>query len=353
MKSEPKSNLDKNDEINNILQNLSSIYSSISEGFTKVTKYLSQYQLLKEKNKDNQSKTNNMIDLTGNEDNTEKNNNKKTSNENKNNLIIVLNNSTNSSNNKMNNKEKINFNKENKIDKMNIDDNLIAKTDEDLNIINKDKENGDKIGNEKTNKNWEFNTFFKKLHVNFKNNSKKRNKSEIKLPINNINNYYFKEINITNNNNIKKSRSELKNKKEKNKNKKISYDKKEIPEKIKDKNENHNIINLDEEEEKKLKEKQSVEEKSKNKKSNSKGYKFKIKFLDYCYVFGYYQSYNDAFYDKVHISKFFNEIDLFSLNFNEQFSYKNISIKLKEKYPLISVKYIKNSINHENKIKGK
>ena len=290
----------KKEDICDIMKNLSSLYSSISDGFIKLNQYISKYQILienKEKNK--------TIDLT--------NDNDKIKEENKNNVVICLNNNNSSQENtEIIQKDK----KEKPIEE-------IKEKTKDENV--KDE----KVGKNKEGKNMEINTFIKKLNNNFKSSSKKTNKTEIKLPINNINNYFFKEINITNNNNIGRCISESKKKKEKN-------EKEESKE---------NIINLDEEED---------QNKKKNKKGNKKkGYKFKLKFLDYYYTFGYYQSYNDAYYDKVKISKYFNEIDLFNLNYNEQFSYKNISIKLKEKYPLLSVKYLKNNINFESKIKIK
>ena len=346
MEQKPKENLNHENKIQNIVENISTLYSSISEGFIQVTKYLSQYQLLLEKEKKNKNKSNNMINLTENGENNENsNNNKLSQTEDKNNLIIVLNNSPNSNKN-INEKEK------------NIKEEIIDEKKEQDNEreLKNSSINENKSVNDKDNKNWEINTILKKINMNFKNNPKKINKSEMKLPINNINNYYFKEINITNNNNIKNSCSELKKKREENKSKskKVINDKNEKKEynvnKI-NKNENNKIIDLDEDE-KKLQNKDLLSEKNKDKKIN-KGYKFKIKFLDYCYVFGFYQSYNDAYYDKVQISKYFNDIDLFSLNFNEQYSYKNISIKLKEKYPLLSVKYLKNKINYESKIKIK
>ena len=253
------------EDIATIVKNISLIYSSISDGLIRLNQYISKYQLMQE-NKDK----NKTIDLTKENVINE---------ENKNNVVICLNNTT-SDNTKI-------------------------------------------ISNEKPEKKLELNTIIKKINNNIKTSTKKTNKTEIKLPINNINNYYFKEINITNNNNnIGKCFSEMKKKKEKEESK-------------------ENIINLDEEE----------DQKKKNKKNKKKGYKFKLKFLDYYYTFGYYQSYNEAYYDKVKISKYFNEIDLFNLNYNEQFSYKNISIKLKENYPLLSVKYLKNNINFESKIK--
>ena len=296
MENKPK----KKEDICDIMKNLSSLYSSISDGFIKLNQYISKYQIFienKEKNK--------TIDLT--------NDNDKIKDENKNNVVICLNNNNSS----QENTEIIQKDKK-------------EKPIEEIKEKNKDENaNDEKAGKNKEGKNMEINTFIKKLNNNFKSSSKKTNKTEIKLPINNINNYFFKEINITNNNNIGRCISESKKKKEKN-------EKEESKE---------NIINLDEEED---------QNKKKNKKGNKKkGYKFKLKFLDYYYTFGYYQSYNDAYYDKVKISKYFNEIDLFNLNYNEQFSYKNISIKLKEKYPLLSVKYLKNNINFESKIKIK
>ena len=347
METEPKPCVEENNDINNIINNLSSLYSSISQSFTKINKYLSQYQLLRENNKKSENQINDMIDLTGNEDKPE--NNKISTNDDKNSLIIVLNNSANSPNATQIEKGKNDINKINKND---IKSELNEKSTE-------ENTSNDKITNNNENKNWEINNLFRNLNMSFKDESKKVNRSEIKLPINNINNYYFKEINITNNNNIKKSRSELRRRKDENiiiKN--LSNNKKEKKDSIENKNTN-NIIHLKEEEEdeknndKKLKKTNMGDaEKTKDKKSK-RGYKFKIKFLDYCYIFGYYQSYNDAYYDKIQISKYFNEIDLFSLNYNEQFSYKNISIKLKEKYPLLSVKYLKNNINYETKIKTK
>ena len=325
MKTELKGILNQNDhneEMSNIIKNLSSIYSSISDGLIKVSNYLSKYQLLREnksKIKNNGENENNMIDLTINEENEKPKEPNKSNAEDKNNLVIVLNNSPKSSENK-------------------------------------------EI-NSKDNKEWEINSILKNLNMNLKSNSKKANRSEMKLPINNINNYYFKEINITNNNNINKCRSELRKKKEENKNKKNSINKK-------DKIENNNIIELEEEEENEknkiqkkdsdlknninnLKKEEKKEKKQNSNSNSNKGYKFKIKFLDYCYVFGYYTSYNDAFYDKIQITKYFNEIDLFNFNYNEKYSYKNINISLKEKYPLLSVKYLKNNVNYETKIKAK
>ena len=292
----------KIEDMSTIMKNLSSLYSSISDGFIRLNQYISKYQLLIEKKEKNKT-----IDLTNDND---KNLLKE---ENKNNVVICLNNNNSSQENteiiQKETKEKA------------IEEIKEKKKEENI------KE--EKTGKNKEEKNIEINSFIKKLNNNFKTSSKKTNKTEIKLPINNINNYYFKEINITNNNNISRCITESKKKKEKN-------DKEESKE---------NIINLDEEED---------QNKKRNKKGNKKkGYKFKIKFLDYYYTFGYYQSYNDAYYDKVKISKYFNEIDLFNLNYNEQFSYKNISIKLKEKYPLLSVKYLKNNINFETKIKIK
>ena len=353
MKTELKGILNQNDhneEMSNIIKNLSSIYSSISDGLIKVSNYLSKYQLLREnksKIKNNGENENNMIDLTINEENEKPKEPNKSNAEDKNNLVIVLNNSPKSSNNIINEKEK----------EEKIKENSENKNEENIKV------NENKEINSKDNKEWEINSFLKNLNMNLKSNSKKANRSEMKLPINNINNYYFKEINITNNNNINKCRSELRKKKEENKNKKNSINKK-------DKIENNNIIDLEEEEENeknKLQKKDSdlknninnlkkeeKKEKKQNSNSNSnKGYKFKIKFLDYCYVFGYYTSYNDAFYDKIQITKYFNEIDLFNLNYNEKYSYKNINISLKEKYPLLSVKYLKNNINYETKIKAK
>ena len=339
---------DHNEEMSNIIKNLSSIYSSISDGLIKVSNYLSKYQLLREnkvKINNNGENQNNMIDLTINEENDTKKQPNKSNEEDKNNLVIVLNNSPKSSNNIINEKEKVEKIKENSENK----------NEENIKIIES------KEINCKDNKEWEINSILKNLNMNLKSNSKKNNRSEMKLPINNINNYYFKEINITNNNNINKCRSELRKKKEENKNKKISSNKE-------DKLENNNIIDLEEEEENEknklpkkdndLKSNNSKKEEKKEKKQNSnsnsnKGYKFKIKFLDYCYVFGYYTSYNDAFYDKIQITKYFNEIDLFNLNYNEKYSYKNINISLKEKYPLLSVKYLKNNVNYETKIKAK
>ena len=288
----------KVEEIPNIMKNISSLYSSISDGFIRLNQYISQYQNTKTNKEKNKT-----IDLTKDDDK------KSLNDENKNNnVIIYLNNNKNTSQESTD---------------------IIIK-DEDDKIKNKDiKQKEDKLIKNKEKKDVEFNSFLKKFNKNVKTDTTKANKTEIKLPINNINNYYFKEINITNNNNISRCITESKKKKEKN-------DKEESKE---------NIINLDEEED---------QNKKKNKKGNKKkGYKFKIKFLDYYYTFGYYQSYNDAYYDKVKISKYFNEIDLFNLNYNEQFSYKNISIKLKEKYPLLSVKYLKNNINFETKIKIK
>ena len=294
----------KIEDMSTIMKNLSSLYSSISDGFIRLNQYISKYQLLIEKKEKNKT-----IDLTNDND---KNLLKE---ENKNNVVICLNNNNSSHDNT----EIIEKDKNEK----SIEE-----------IKDKKKEENskeEKIGKNKEGKNMEINTFIKKLNNNFKSSSKKTNKTEIKLPINNINNYYFKEINITNNNNIGRCITESKKKKEKN-----EKEKEESKE---------NIINLDEEED---------QNKKRNKKGNKKkGYKFKLKFLDYYYTFGYYQSYNDAYYDKVKISKYFNEIDLFNLNYNEQFSYKNISIKLKEKYPLLSVKYLKNNINFESKIKIK
>jgi hypothetical protein len=51
MKTELKGILNQNDhneEMSNIIKNLSSIYSSISDGLIKVSNYLSKYQLLRE-----------------------------------------------------------------------------------------------------------------------------------------------------------------------------------------------------------------------------------------------------------------------------------------------------------------
>ena len=356
MQTETKGILNQNgpnEEMSNIIKNLSSIYSSISDGLIKVSNYLSKYQMLREnknKIKNNGEYENNMIDLTINEENDKSKEPNKSNIEDKNNLVIVLNNSPKSSNNIINEKEK-----EEKVEK--IKEHSENKNEENIKV------NENKEINSKNNKEWEINTILKNLNMNLKSNSQKANRSEMKLPINNINNYYFKEINITNNNNINKSKSELRKKKEENKNKKNSSNKK-------DKIENNNIIDLEEEEENeknKLQKKdndiknnsnnlkkEGKKEKKQNSNSNSnKGYKFKIKFLDYCYVFGYYTSYNDAFYDKIQITKYFNEIDLFNLNYNEKYSYKNINISLKEKYPLLSVKYLKNNVNYETKIKAK
>ena len=356
MQTEPKgisSQNGPNEEMSNIIKNLSSIYSSISDGLIKVSNYLSKYQLLREnksKINNNGIYENNMIDLTINEENDKSKEPNKSNIEDKNNLVIVLNNSPKSSNNKINEKEK-----EEKVEK--IKEHSENKNEENINV------NENKEINSKNNKEWEINTILKNLNMNLKSNSQKANRSEMKLPINNINNYYFKEINITNNNNINKSKSELRKKKEENKSKKNSSNKK-------DKIENSNIIDLEEEEENEKNKlpkkdndiknninnlkKEDKKEKKQNSNSNSnKGYKFKIKFLDYCYVFGYYTSYNDAFYDKIQITKYFNEIDLFNLNYNEKYSYKNINISLKEKYPLLSVKYLKNNVNYETKIKAK
>ena len=287
----------ENKDVSNIVKNLSSLYSSISDGFLRLNHYISKYQLLLENKEKNKT-----IDLTSDNDKNIINE------ENKNNVIICLNNNNSSQENsdiiQKDEEEKIEENTENKKEEKK-EENEIKKPEE---------------------KKLEINTIIKKFNNNFKSSAKMGNKTEIKLPINNINNYYFKEINITNNNNINKCLTESKKKKEK--------------EEPKEK-----VINLDEEEDK---------NKKKNKKGNkNKGYRFKLKFLDYYYTFGYYQSYNDAYYDKVKISKYFNEIDLFNLNYNEEFSYKNISIKLKEKYPLLSVKYLKNNINFEGKIKSK
>jgi len=353
MKTEVKSVLnqsDHNEEMSNIIKNLSSMYSSISDGLIKVSNYLSKYQLLKEnksKIKNNGENENNMIDLTINEENDKAKVPNNSNSEDKNNLVIVLNNSPKSSNKIINENEKVE---------------KIKEKNENKNEENK-KVNENKEINSKDNKEWEINTILKNLNMNLKSDSKKANRSEMKLPINNINNYYFKEINITNNNNINKCRSELRKKKEENKKQKNSSNKK-------DKIENNNIIALEEEEENEKKillkkdndlknnstnlKKEDKKDKKQNSTSNSnKGYKFKIKFLDYCYVFGYYQSYNDAFYDKIQITKYFNEIDLYNLNYNEKYSYKNINISLKEKYPLLSVKYLKNNVNYETKIKAK
>ena len=353
MKTEVKSVLnqsDHNEEMSNIIKNLSSMYSSISDGLIKVSNYLSKYQLLREnksKIKNNGENENNMIDLTINEENDKAKVPNNSNSEDKNNLVIVLNNSPKSSNKIINENEKVE---------------KIKEKNENKNEENK-KVNENKEINSKDNKEWEINTILKNLNMNLKSDSKKANRSEMKLPINNINNYYFKEINITNNNNINKCRSELRKKKEENKKQKNSSNKK-------DKIENNNIIALEEEEENEKKillkkdndlknnstnlKKEDKKDKKQNSTSNSnKGYKFKIKFLDYCYVFGYYQSYNDAFYDKIQITKYFNEIDLYNLNYNEKYSYKNINISLKEKYPLLSVKYLKNNVNYETKIKAK
>lgn len=291
----------KKEDISNIVKNLSLLYSSISDGLIRINQYISKYQLLNE-NKDN----NRTIDLTNDSDKIILND------ENKNNVVICLNNNNSSQENKSPNSK----------DKKDKSDDTKEKKKEDNSKEEKFQKNTE-------DKKVEINSFIKKFNNNFKSSSKKPNKTEVKLPINSINNYYFKEINITNNNNVSRCITESKKKKEKN-------EKEENQEKI---------INLDEEEDL---------NKKKNKKGNKKkGYKFKLKFLDYYYTFGYYQSYNDAYYDKVKISKYFNEIDLFNLNYNEQFSYKNISIKLKEKYPLLSVKYLKNNINFESKIKIK
>ena len=239
----------KKEGMSNIMKNLSSLYSSISDGFIRLNQYITKYQLLienKEKNK--------TIDLTNDNDKILKE-------ENKNNVVICLNNNNSSQENT-------------EIIQKETKEKAIEEIKEKNNEENIKEE---KTGKNKEEKNIEINSFIKKLNNNFKTSSKKTNKTEIKLPINNINNYYFKEINITNNNNIGRCMTESKKKKEKN-------EKEESKE---------NIINLDEEED---------QNKKKNKKGNKKkGYKFKLKFLDYYYTFGYYQSYNDAYYDKLKI----------------------------------------------------
>ena len=173
MQTELKSFLNQNDhneEMSNIIKNLSSIYSSISEGLIKVSNYLSKYQLLREnksKIKNNGENENNMIDLTINEENDQKRQPNKSNVEDKNNLVIVLNNSPKSSNNIINEKEK----------EEKIKENSENKNEENIKI------NENKEINSKDNKEWEINSILKNLNMNLKSNSKKANRSEMKLII--------------------------------------------------------------------------------------------------------------------------------------------------------------------------
>ena len=174
MKTELKGILNQNDhneEMSNIIKNLSSIYSSISDGLIKVSNYLSKYQLLREnksKINNNGENENNMIDLTINEENEKPKEPNKSNAEDKNNLVIVLNNSPKSSNNIINEKEKVEKIKENSENK----------NEENIKV------NENKEINSKDNKEWEINSILKNLNMNLKSNSKKANRSEMKLPIN-------------------------------------------------------------------------------------------------------------------------------------------------------------------------